>query len=105
MGEVRELMSRMSLTAAAYSTLSGAPALRGDSKQHISKLTVFLPQTPRQRRWLISTDKAVKPVGIIGMTKRIAECLLLSLGKDSTTFTAVRLGTCQSNGRSFLVEW
>jgi FlaA1/EpsC-like NDP-sugar epimerase len=41
---------------------------------------------------LISTDKAVRPVGVMGMTKRVAECLLLSLDGGPTTFVAVRFG-------------
>ena len=41
---------------------------------------------------LISTDKAVGPVGIMGMTKRVAECLLLSLNVGPTAFLAVRFG-------------
>ena len=40
-----------------------------------------------------STDKAVKPVRIMGMTKRVAECLLQALkGVGPTTFVAVRFG-------------
>lgn len=40
----------------------------------------------------ISTDKAVKPVGTMGRTKRVAEGLLLALEGGSTTFVAVRFG-------------
>lgn len=50
----------------------------------------------------ISTDKAVKPVGIMGMTKRIAECLLLSLNKDSTKCLAVRFGNVLESDGSVL---
>ncbi len=40
----------------------------------------------------ISTDKAVRPVGIMGMTKRMAECLLLCLDGGPTAFVGVRFG-------------
>jgi FlaA1/EpsC-like NDP-sugar epimerase len=51
---------------------------------------------------LISTDKAVKPVGIMGMTKRMAECLLLSLNGGPTTFVAVRFGNVLGSDGSVL---
>lgn len=43
---------------------------------------------------MISTDKAVNPVGIMGITKRLAEVLLLDLNQHqtTTTFAAVRFG-------------
>jgi FlaA1/EpsC-like NDP-sugar epimerase/lipopolysaccharide/colanic/teichoic acid biosynthesis glycosyltransferase len=48
---------------------------------------------------LISTDKAVRPVGVMGMTKNAAERLLQSLGGGGTVFTAVRFGNVLgSNG-------
>jgi len=40
----------------------------------------------------ISTDKAVNPVGIMGMTKRVGECLLMEMEDSSTTFVVVRFG-------------
>ena len=51
---------------------------------------------------LISTDKAVNPVGIMGMTKRLAECLLLSLNNISTAFVAVRFGNVLGTDGSVL---
>jgi len=42
---------------------------------------------------LISTDKAVNPVSVMGMSKRVAEMIVLTLnGKTSTRFMAVRFG-------------
>ncbi|MFC1491398.1 polysaccharide biosynthesis protein [Nitrospinota bacterium] len=40
----------------------------------------------------ISTDKAVDPNGVMGMTKRLTECLLQSLNGGATKFIAVRFG-------------
>ena len=51
---------------------------------------------------LISTDKAVNPVAIMGMTKRLAECLVLSLGGASTAFVAVRFGNVLGTDGSVL---
>lgn len=46
-----------------------------------------------ERFILISTDKAVHPVNVMGTTKRVAELLIrCSEGEDSTLFTAVRFG-------------
>lgn len=50
----------------------------------------------------ISTDKAVRPVGIMGMTKRVAEGLLLSLNGGPTTFVAVRFGNVLGSEGSVL---
>jgi len=40
----------------------------------------------------VSSDKAVRPVSVMGMTKKVAENLLLSLQGDPTTFVSVRFG-------------
>jgi FlaA1/EpsC-like NDP-sugar epimerase len=51
---------------------------------------------------LISTDKAVKPVGIMGMTKRAAELVIRSLAGHGTTFVAVRFGNVLGSNGSVL---
>ena len=50
----------------------------------------------------ISTDKAVSPVGIMGMTKRVAECLVLGLDGDPTIFVGVRFGNVLGSDGSVL---
>jgi FlaA1/EpsC-like NDP-sugar epimerase len=51
---------------------------------------------------LISTDKAVRPVGVMGMTKNAAERLLQSLAGGPTVFTAVRFGNVLGSNGSVL---
>jgi FlaA1/EpsC-like NDP-sugar epimerase len=41
---------------------------------------------------LISTDKAVDPVGVLGASKRLGELMIGALGGSATLFTAVRFG-------------
>ncbi len=50
----------------------------------------------------ISTDKAVRPVGVMGMTKRIAEYLLLCLDGGPTVFVGVRFGNVLGSEGSVL---
>jgi FlaA1/EpsC-like NDP-sugar epimerase len=51
---------------------------------------------------LISTDKAVAPVGVMGLTKRVAEGLLLARGGLRTTYAAVRFGNVLGSDGSVL---
>ena len=51
---------------------------------------------------LISTDKAVNPVGIMGMTKRTAEFVIRSLAGHGTRFVAVRFGNVLGSNGSVL---
>lgn len=55
-----------------------------------------------ERFVLISTDKAVRPVGVMGMTKRLAERLVLLLNGGPTTFVAVRFGNVLGSDGSVL---
>ncbi|MGL5722564.1 MAG: polysaccharide biosynthesis protein [Brevinema sp.] len=45
-----------------------------------------------ERFILISTDKAVNPASALGMSKRIAEKICLSMDNDVTSFASVRFG-------------
>ena len=48
---------------------------------------------------MISSDKAVRPTNIMGVTKRVAELIILGLQQQQTRFTAVRFGNVLgSNG-------
>jgi FlaA1/EpsC-like NDP-sugar epimerase len=51
---------------------------------------------------LISTDKAVAPISVMGMTKRMAECLLQAGGGGPTTLLAVRFGNILGSDGSVL---
>ena len=51
---------------------------------------------------LISTDKAVRPVGVMGMSKRVAEGLLQVCNGGATTFVAVRFGNVLGSDGSVL---
>jgi len=51
---------------------------------------------------LISTDKAVNPMGIMGMTKRMAEGVIQVSNGGSTSFVAVRFGNVLGSDGSVL---
>lgn len=55
----------------------------------------------------ISTDKAVKPVNAMGMTKALQEKIILSddLSKDNTVFSCVRYGNVLGSRASIIPLW
>lgn len=55
-----------------------------------------------ERFVMISTDKAVRPVGVMGMTKRVAEDLLLTFCNGAAPFVAVRFGNVLGSDGSVL---
>jgi FlaA1/EpsC-like NDP-sugar epimerase len=50
---------------------------------------------------LLSTEKAVDPVSIMGVSKRIAELAVLTPHDDRSLMKAVRLGQCARLGRQY----
>ena len=54
---------------------------------------------------MISTDKAVNPVSIMGISKRLAEILLLDLNGGGTVFSAVRFGNVLGSSGSVVPLW
>ncbi len=54
---------------------------------------------------MISTDKAVNPVSVMGISKRLAEILLLDLNGGSTVFSAVRFGNVLGSSGSVVPLW
>jgi pyridoxal phosphate-dependent aminotransferase EpsN len=51
---------------------------------------------------LISSDKAVRPTSIMGVTKRIAELVLLGMQQGATKFVAVRFGNVMDSTGSVM---
>ncbi|HKR28977.1 MAG TPA: nucleoside-diphosphate sugar epimerase/dehydratase [Terriglobales bacterium] len=51
---------------------------------------------------MLSSDKAVRPTNIMGVTKRVAELILLGLQHENTRFVAVRFGNVLGSNGSVL---
>ncbi len=51
---------------------------------------------------IVSTDKAVEPVSMMGVSKRIAELVVLAMESSATRFKAVRLGNVLASEGSVL---
>ena len=51
---------------------------------------------------MISSDKAVNPTNIMGVTKRVAELVILGLQNESTRFVSVRFGNVLGSNGSVL---
>jgi FlaA1/EpsC-like NDP-sugar epimerase len=54
---------------------------------------------------LISSDKAVRPTSVMGVTKRIAELILKSLQNGGTQFIAVRFGNVLGSNGSVILTF
>lgn len=68
--------------------------------------TQMLAETAARRRVsafvLISTDKAVNPIGVMGMTKRVAEDVVRTFDGGGTVFISVRFGNVLGSAGSVL---
>lgn len=107
---IQEILSRLQHTvvihAAAYKHV---PLL----EQHViaaarnnalatHQLATAARQTGAKRFLLISTDKAVNPKGVMGMTKRTAELFALSLASHDFCVNVLRLGNVLGSTGSVL---
>lgn len=65
----------------------------GNNVLGTANLAVLADRFECKRFVLISSDKAVRPASVMGATKRLAEMVIMSIARNSTTaFVAVRFG-------------
>lgn len=67
-----------------------------------TNLTQIALQHMVEKFVLVSTDKAVKPVNVMGATKRLAELIVQSANTGSTEFMAVRFGNVLGSSGSVI---
>lgn len=99
-GRMRHVLARwrpqIVLHAAAYKHVPMVEANPLDGLRNNAVATCHLGTWCREagvaRFVMISTDKAVNPVSVMGMTKRLAEVLLLAQNGPDCAFSCVRFG-------------
>jgi FlaA1/EpsC-like NDP-sugar epimerase len=69
------------------------------------KTAMAAAQNGAERFVMISTDKAVNPISVMGISKRLAEILLLDLNGGGTVFSAVRFGNVLGSSGSVVPLW
>lgn len=97
------------LHAAAYKHVTMVEMNPRDGLRNNTLATRRLGEIAREfgvdRFVMISTDKAVNPISVMGISKRLAEILLLDLNGGGTVFSAVRFGNVLESSGSVVSLW